>query len=271
MEPNKILSASILDLIFDDRNKEYGAYELRKTYQQRVKKALLITGALSFLVFTGAVLANTMKPGEDGKLEIKALTIEDIELEKKKPEPIPELPKPEPPPQVHTERLTQYNVVPDEKADDPPPTTDDLHDAKIDLTKNDGVPDIGLAVPNDITGKKGIIDAKKNDVPDGPVHIVEIDAKFAGNWEKFLRKNLDPMVPAGRGAPAGRYNVVIQFVVDLEGNVSDIKPLTNFGYGMEEEAMRVLRKAEKWEPAIQNGYHVKAYRRQPITFVIEGE
>jgi protein TonB len=62
---------------------------------------------------------------------------------------------------------------------------------------------------------------------------------------------------------------MIQFVVDLEGKVSDIKPLTNFGYGMEEEAMRVIRRATKWEPAIQNGHPVKAYRKQPVTFVIE--
>jgi len=50
--------------------------------------------------------------------------------------------------------------------------------------------------------------------------------------------------------------------------VSELKPLTNMGYGMEQEAMRVLKKADKWNPAVQNGRHVKTYRRQPITFLI---
>ena len=64
---------------------------------------------------------------------------------------------------------------------------------------------------------------------------------------------------------------MIQFVVDVEGNVSDIKPLTNHGYGLEQEAVRVLKKAAKWEPAIQNGVKVKAYRKQVITFQVLGE
>ena len=99
---------------------------------------------------------------------------------------------------------------------------------------------------------------------------IQIPAKFAGNWERFLTRNLNAEIPIDNGAPAGRYTVIIQFVVDVEGNVSDIKPLTSHGYGLEEEAMRVLRKADKWEPGIQQGYKVKSYRKQPITFVVEG-
>ena len=71
------------------------------------------------------------------------------------------------------------------------------------------------------------------------------------------------------GAPAGTYTVVVQFVVDKEGNMSDVKALTSHGYGMEDEAVRVIKKGPQWKPAIQNGRNVKAYRRQPITFQIE--
>jgi protein TonB len=268
MEPNKILSASILDLVFNDRNKEYGAYELRKTYSRRITKALLITAVTALLAFTGAVLANSIKPDDGGVLNIKELTLEDIKPEEKQPEPLPELKKPEPEPQVQTEKLTVFNVVPDEKADDPPPTVTDLQDSKIDLVKKDGVVDEGIAEPKDLDDGKGIIEEKDN-TPEGPANFVEIDAKFVGNWEKFLTRNLNGNIPADNGAQAGKYTVIIQFVVDLEGNVSDIKPLTGHGYGMEEEAVRVLKKATKWEPGIQNGYPVKAYRRQPITFIIE--
>jgi len=81
-------------------------------------------------------------------------------------------------------------------------------------------------------------------------------------------RNLNANVPGDNDAPAGSYTIIIQFVVDLEGNVSDVKALTAHGYGMEEEAMRALKKATKWQPAIQNGHFVKAYRKQPITFVV---
>lgn len=66
--------------------------------------------------------------------------------------------------------------------------------------------------------------------------------------------------------PPGTYSVVIQFVVDKEGITSEINPLTHHGFGLEEEAIRVIKKAPKWEPAIQNGYKVKAYHRQVVTF-----
>ena len=61
MQTNKILSADLLDIIFDGRNKDYGAYELRKTYQKRITKALLVTTAISLLIFAGSVLARSSK------------------------------------------------------------------------------------------------------------------------------------------------------------------------------------------------------------------
>ena len=87
----------------------------------------------------------------------------------------------------------------------------------------------------------------------------------------LLERNLNGSVATDNNAPDGRYSVVVQFVVDVEGNVSDIKTLTNHGYGLEAEALRVLRKAAKWEPAIQNGKKVKAYRKQVIVFEVTGE
>ncbi len=101
---------------------------------------------------------------------------------------------------------------------------------------------------------------------------VDIEASFPGGevaWRKFLEQNLRADVPLKRGAPAGSYTVWIQFVVDKNGNVSDLKPLTNLGYGMEAEIVRVLKKSPKWIPANQNGSAVRAYRKQPVTFVIE--
>ncbi len=138
------------------------------------------------------------------------------------------------------------------------------------IFKQDGVADIGITEPAKIDEGKGIIEENKNKEPEIWTSV-EVDAKFNGNWEKFLIKNLNPNVPVDNSAPPGVYKVVVQFVVDLDGNISDIKALTNNGYGMEQEAIRVLKRATKWEPAFQNGTHVKAYRSQPITFQVTEE
>ncbi len=71
---------------------------------------------------------------------------------------------------------------------------------------------------------------------------VEKEAAFKGGvqeWRRFLEKNLNPNTPVDHGAPTGYYNVMVQFVVNKDGNVSDIKQLTNLGYGMEQEVVRL--------------------------------
>jgi len=98
------------------------------------------------------------------------------------------------------------------------------------------------------------------------------EAEFKGGneaWKRFLEKNLKSDVPSKNGARKGTYLVVIRFVIDKEGFASSIKAETNFGYGMEEEVIRVIKKSEKWRPAIYLGKQVNAYRRQPITFVVD--
>ncbi len=267
MQTNQILSASLIDLVFDGRNKDYGAYELRNHYYKRIRKALLITGIIAFLAFGGAVLASSMnKSPRHFKIQ-EGISISEIKNEKK-PEKLPK-PKTDPPKQeVKTEKLTTMKIV--DKVDvTPPPTTDELKIADIGLDKKKGVDFINIVQPKpeDIDGGKKIIDVKSGS--DEPFSVVEVDAKFPGDWKKFLERNLNPEVPNDNGAPTGSYSVVIRFVVDTEGNVSDIKALTAHGYGLEEEAIRVLRKASKWEPAIQNGVKVKAYRKQVIIFQVE--
>lgn len=101
---------------------------------------------------------------------------------------------------------------------------------------------------------------------------VEIEASFPGGseaWRRYLERNLNSMVPQLRKAPAGSYTVIIQFIVELDGTISDIKGLTNHGYGMEGEAIRAIKNGPKWLPAIQNGRLVKAFHRQPITYIVD--
>lgn len=100
------------------------------------------------------------------------------------------------------------------------------------------------------------------------------DADFAGGingWRKFLERNLDPSVPLNKRAPLGEYMVMAQFIVEKDGSLSGLKTLTRYGYGMEEEVMRILKKSPKWMPAMQFGVPVRAYRKQPVTFYISQE
>src|SRR5205814_5750538 len=101
---------------------------------------------------------------------------------------------------------------------------------------------------------------------------VEIEASFPGGdpaWIKFLQSHLDPTVPTRMRAPKGKYTVWIQFIVDKDGKLSEFIALTTNGYGMEKEVIRILKKSPKWAPAFQDGRNVKAYRKQPVTFVVD--
>lgn len=101
---------------------------------------------------------------------------------------------------------------------------------------------------------------------------VEIEAAFPGGmdaWRKYLERNLDGQVPAKNKAPKGVYSILVQFIVMSDGNIGEVQALTHQGFGMEEEAIKIIKKGPKWIPAVQNGKQVSAYRKQPITFVMD--
>jgi len=101
---------------------------------------------------------------------------------------------------------------------------------------------------------------------------VDVEASYPGGdnaWRDFLRKNLTPLVPVDYDAPSGKYTTIIKFVVSRNGTLSDIMAETNLRYGMEEEVIRIIKKSGTWIPAEQNNRKVNAYRRQPVTFLVE--
>jgi len=266
MESNKIMGADILDIIFDGKNKEYGAYELRKTYNRRLFKAIAVTTAVIGLVFVGGMVS-----GRGTKAKAIILMGPDLELAKvNEPTPPPVTPPPArvQPVQVKTIAVTPPRIVPDDKADAPPPTVDDIADAKIGTVNQAGVPDGDIVAPPSPGGTGGVIEEpkKKEDEPEIWTKV-EIESQFPGGmaaWQRFLQKNLrTPDI-----AEDGQGTVVIQFVVDENGNVSQVEAISGPEKGgLREEAIRVIRKSGQWTPAIQNGRKVKSYKRQPITIV----
>ena len=276
MEANKILSADVLDIIFDGKNKDYGAYELRKTYNRRITRALIITGSVALLALLSSILSSTMKEKADKKLKMNEMTIQDVKQEEKKeiPPPPPPPPPKQEPPKVEMKQFTPPVIKKDEEVEKPPPPQEELKEAKIDVVSQEGIKDEGIAAPVDIDQGKQIVEVKKEDDENKIFDKVEIEASFPGGdskWRQYLERNANGQVATDNGAPEGTYTTVVQFVVDKEGNISDVRALTNHGYGMEEEAIRVIKKGPKWSPAVQNGRQVKAYRKQPITFRVEAE
>ncbi len=83
-------------------------------------------------------------------------------------------------------------------------------------------------------------------------------------WKNYILQNLNTSTFVKNGAKKGKYTVIVQYLVDKEGHVSDVKCLSNSGYGMEAEAMRVISKGSAWIPATQRGYEVKPYRTSRV-------
>ena len=112
--------------------------------------------------------------------------------------------------------------------------------------------------------------------PEGAVFPkVEVESSYPGGlkaWQMFLNKNLrfpEAAIKKVRGRKPKQWDVMIQFVVTKEGKVQDVKALTNFGNGLEEEAIRIIKQSGDWIPAQQNGKPVNSYKRQPVIFRVE--
>ncbi len=275
MDANKILSADLLDILFEDRNKDYGAYELRRSYNKRILMALIITASVALLALLGSILMDqfaSKKPRE----EVREVTIQDIKQQEEPPKELPPPPPPKPPepPKIETKQFTPPKIVKDEEVQQPPPPQEDLSKAKISLENQAGTEDKGIVdAPPPDQGKQ-ILEVKPPEDENKVFEKVEVEASFKGGegaWRKYLEKTLNPNVPVDNGAPEGTYTVWVQFIVDKQGAISDVRALTNHGFGMEDEAVKVIKKGPPWNPAQQNGRYVKAFRKQPITFVVTSE
>lgn len=272
MDTNKILSSDILDIVFEGRNKQYGAYDLRKTYNRRLSKALLLTGALAMLVFVSSLFANTFNKKSNNGPDLLETRMAEIRNEPPPPVIPPPQPKPTPPPEMNQVRFTPPVIVKDDDVK-PDEKIEDLKDDAAISTKtvvSDNKDQI-VQAPIEDKGTQ-VADVKVADDENKIFLKVEKEAEFPGGdiaWRNFIQKNLNPNVPLDNGAPEGTHTVVVKFVVSKDGSLSGIECENDPGYGMCQEAIRVIKKTKSWIPALQNGQNVNAYRRQPISFQLE--
>ncbi|MFN5937145.1 MAG: hypothetical protein ACK43L_03755 [Sphingobacteriales bacterium] len=161
MDANKILNADLLDLVFEGRNKEYGAYELRKEYNSRLTKAIVITVSLAGLILLTSFLMNEYKARNKGEVVVQEVKLEEIVQEEKNEPPPPPPPKPPEPPKVEMAKFTPPKVVKDEevKEEEKPPEVEKLEDVKIASVNQEGTKDEGIVAPP-VEGT-GVIEAPK--------------------------------------------------------------------------------------------------------------
>jgi protein TonB len=153
MNANQILSADLLDLIFTDRNKAYGAYELRKSYDSRIKKALGITSLVLLLGIGGHLMARSVTNNRPVTI-VEKHVIELSDIPEDIPEPPPLPPSVETPPPVRMVPLASPVITPDELVEEPPATQEDLKVAIAGITATDGVDYSGIVEPPAIDGNK---------------------------------------------------------------------------------------------------------------------
>ena len=274
MEADKILTADVLDIIFEGRNKEYGAYELRKGYRKRLMIAMTSMFGLFLLLFIGFLLASKFSSPDDSKaIVVQEVQLEEIKQDKEEPPPPPP-PKPPDPPKIEMAKFTPPVIVKDEdvKEEDKPPEVEKLEDTKIGLTNQEGIKDEGIVAPP-IDDGKGVVEAPKRDVTDYDQTFtkVEIESSYPGGaaaWQRYLIKTLRYPQEAQDNEIQGP--VVVQFIVDKAGQVSDVEAVSGPAE-LRGEAVRVIQKSGKWTPAVQNGRQVKSYKKQPIVFRLETE
>lgn len=274
MEKEKILSADILDIIFEGRNKEYGAYELRKTYNKRITVALIVMAGICIFAFLSALLANSSGPETKGPILVQDVNLADVKKEEKKPDiPPPPPPKP-PPPKVELTKFTPPKIVKDEEVKEPPPPQEELENKNIATINQEGEKTEVIAPPVEDKGT-GVVEAPKEEEDyDKEFKTVQIEAKFPGGsdaWTKYLQRNLRSDVPTENGAPPGRYTVVVSFLVDKDGNISEVRAENDPGYGVADEAVRVIQRGPKWIPAVQNGRNVIYRQKQGVTFEVQDQ
>jgi periplasmic protein TonB len=273
MEQNKILSADVLDIIFEGRNKEYGAYDLRKTYQRRLMIAVGATIAICLIIFLVTILSSFVAPKKQTQILVQDVQLANVQEEKKPEEPPPPPPPKQEPPKVEITKFTPPKIVKDEevKPEEKPPEQEKLEDTKIGTINQEGEKTDVVAPP--VEQSTGQVEAPKAQAEDYDKEFktVQIEAKFpggAGAWQKYLERNLNSNVPVDNGAPPGNYTVIVSFLVDKSGNISEVQSLNDPGYGTAGEAVRVIKKGPAWTPAVQNGRNVIYRQKQSITFQV---
>jgi len=280
MKSEEILKADMLDLIFDGRNKEYGAYDLRRRYPKAVARALLVGVLLALAVLGYSVLKDRLAGMMDTDTEVE-VNLADLEAPppmKENEPPPPPPPTPPPPP----ERASVQYVPPvikeivaeeTEIAD-----VEELKDKDPGVKTVEGDPNAkaNIDVESDAIGLVERVEQKvavKVEDDNKVFTVVEQQPEFPGGqgaMYKWIGENLKYPSEARNNGLQGK--VIMQFTVEKDGSISSVKVVRDgVGGGAGDEAQRVVKKMPTWKPGRQNGKSVRVQYTLPVTFKLEGE
>lgn len=272
-----LISNEWTDLVFEGRNQAYGAYKLRKGTAKRNVWALLIVGLAAALLYLGLQLqkmAEANKKVENTQaVELAKLNTEKKEAKVEKKEII----KQEPEKVVEQVKSSVKFTAPIIKKDSEVKEEDEI---KLDeVQKSDKAVGAFTVEGNDEVG--GAVLKAKEDIaaPEPPKHVVEEtkiftvveqmpmypggDAALMG----YLRDNIKYPTVAAENGVQGR--VVVGFVVERDGSITDVNILRGVDPSLDREAMRVVKSMPRWNPGKQNGSAVRVKYQVPVSFRLE--
>lgn len=261
------------DIVFEGRNREYGAYLLRKIYTQNLWRGLVTAIALFLVLLSIPLIATKLqpeapfvpvsKPVDDG-LTIIPIEIPDIPKEITPP-PV-EVTPPATATKVKSIIYTVPKIVKNPAEVTNVPDQGTLNQNTIGAQNSDG--ETGINQP--ITTTTGPVGGTGT-VADPPVFVISDEMpQFPGGeaaMMQYLAKNIEFPALARRNGIEGM--VVLQFIVNQYGDISNITVLKGLGAGTEAEAIRVLKKMPQWKPGKNNGIPVNVRFTLPIRFSLK--
>lgn len=260
MNADEILNADLDDIIFEKRNKDYGAYYLRKIYDRHITRAFLICLSLFLIFFGGPLLYKFLMRNNNVSAPKATVVITKLSA----PPPIEKIPPPPPPPNMPPPakqiKFVPPVIKPDEKVtpEQEPPKQEEIQTATVTN-----------ATPTDenVQFEQPQTAVVEQPPPPKIFKFVEQMPQFPGGQAAlmdYLAKNI--RYPAAARENGIQGSVVLQFVVDETGNISTIQVLRDIGGGCADEAVRVVKAMPQWTPGKQNGEAVKVYFTLPVAF-----
>jgi len=268
MELQAIKTANYLDIVFDNRNKAYGSYQLRKDYNKRTLTAFslvlfsILTTCAYYTFFNHHAIQIEPPARLPGIVELSHIEPPVITLPKE------EITPPAAEPKVNTVKDTPPVIVADSKVlpDDLPVENKKLDNAVPGTSNSEGTATTASAASTtgDGTNTHTISEPPANTKP---FTMAQEMPEFNGNIGGYLQRQLKYPNAARDNGIEGQ--VIVQFVVNEDGHISDAKVLRGIGGGCNEEALRVVSGMPRWKPGKQNGKAVKVYYTLPIRFQLD--
>jgi len=269
MNAETILRSDLLDILFENRNKQYGAYPLRKEYNSRLYFSMGMIAGFVLLLFGLYCLQKQIKTSASSTANelpfINEVDLKKIETARTEP----------PPPQkklpaVATVTNDPPHIVPDNQVTDTSThTVTDLDNKVISDVTTDGPAATG---DNQLTSKPATGPATAAPAPEPApepevVESPEVMPEFPGGMAaliRFLGKNLQ--VPEDALEAGQKVRVPVKFVVNKDGVLSDVAFLTQTDDVFKKEIRRVMAKMPRWKPGLQHGRTVAVYYTIPVIF-----